>query len=64
MGSVLYDCCVQTDSCVGSVEEIQAAGRKRAVVQGRDVVVIAHRGSFYALDSFCYREYCRVPHTA
>ncbi|KAL8575315.1 hypothetical protein ACOMHN_003149 [Nucella lapillus] len=42
---------------VGTVAEITAAGRKRAVIEGRDIVVISHRGHFYALDSFCYRLY-------
>ncbi|KAK7101027.1 Rieske domain-containing protein-like [Littorina saxatilis] len=40
--------------CVGTVQEILAAGRKRTEIADRDIVVIAHRGNFYALDSFCY----------
>lgn len=40
---------------VGTIEEIHKAGRKRVVIQDRDIFVLSHRGKFYALDSFCYR---------
>ncbi|XP_025110313.1 Rieske domain-containing protein-like isoform X2 [Pomacea canaliculata] len=39
---------------VGTIEEIHKAGRKRVVIQDRDIFVLSHRGKFYALDSFCY----------
>ena len=41
---------------VASLRELQAAGRKRVMVEGRAVVLFHVSGRVYALDHFCYRE--------
>ena len=42
---------------VCSLASLQAAGRMRVQVAGRDVVVFHHNGSLFALDAKCYRKF-------
>lgn len=41
---------------VASLHELQAAGRKRVMVEGRVVVLFYVSGRVYALDHFCYHK--------
>ena len=41
---------------VASLRELQAAGRKRVMVEGRAVILFHVSERVYALDHFCYRE--------
>lgn len=42
---------------VGKKDELIEAKRSFRTLEGRDILVIHHQGAFYALDSYCYREY-------
>lgn len=42
---------------VGKKDELIEAKRSFRTLEGRDILVIHHQGVFYALDSYCYREY-------
>ena len=41
---------------VGTREELVEAKRSIRTLEGRDVLVICHLETFYAMDSHCYRE--------
>ena len=41
---------------VGMREELIEAKRSVRTLAGRDVLVIYHLETFYAMDSYCYRE--------
>lgn len=42
---------------VGRKDELIEAKRSFRTLEGRDVLIIHHLGAFYAMDSYCYREY-------
>lgn len=42
---------------VGKKDELIEAKRSFRTVEGRDILIIHHQGAFYAIDSYCYREY-------
>ncbi len=42
---------------VGKKDELIEAKRSFRTIEGRDVLIIHHQGVFYAMDSYCYREY-------
>lgn len=49
---------------VGRKEELIEAKRSFRTLEGRDILIIYHQGVFYALDSYCYREYSLYSRTA
>lgn len=42
---------------VGKREELIAAKRSCRTIEDRDILVIHHQDAFYAIDSYCYREF-------
>lgn len=42
---------------VGKKDELIEAKRSFRTFEGRDILIICHQGVFYAMDSYCYREY-------
>lgn len=42
---------------VGKKDDLVAAKRSFRTLEDRDVLIVSHEGVFYALDSYCYREY-------
>lgn len=42
---------------VGKKDELIEAKHSFRTLEGRDILVIHHQGVFYAIDSYCYREY-------
>jgi len=42
---------------VGRKDELTEAKRSCRTLAGRDVLIIFHQGGFYAIDSYCYREF-------
>lgn len=42
---------------VGKRDELVEAKRSFRTLEGRDILIIYHQGGFYAMDSYCYREY-------
>ena len=42
---------------VGTKDELIAAKRSFRTLEGRDILIVYEQGVFYALDSYCYREY-------
>lgn len=42
---------------VGKEDELIEAKHSFRTLEGRDILVIHHQGVFYAIDSYCYREY-------
>lgn len=42
---------------VGKKDELVKAKHTVVTAGGRDILVIHHRGVFYALDCYCYRKY-------
>lgn len=42
---------------VGKKDELIAAKRSCRTLEGRDVLIVHQQGVFYALDSYCHREY-------
>lgn len=47
---------------VGKRDELIAAKRSCITIEDRDILVIHHRDSFYAIDSYCYREFRTLKH--
>lgn len=42
---------------VGKKDELIEAKQSFRTLEGRDILIIYHQGAFYAMDSYCYREY-------
>lgn len=48
---------------MGKKDELIEAKRSFRTLEGRDILIIHHQGVFYALDSYCYREYTTLSST-
>ena len=42
---------------MGKKDELIEAKRTFRTLDGRDILIIHHQGAFFAMDSYCYREY-------